>query len=301
MYRNVALIFSVLFSTFSMAKTVTIEHWKGTIEIEQQPERVVAIGFGVIDALDKFGISPVAVANATNLPNYLSKYAKGKYPTAGSHFEPDFESIYTHKPDLIIIGPRAASKYDELSEIAPTMVFTANLKQDYWQSTQKQWRNLGKIFAIESKVEQTIADLDKQISTIRDYNQLNQIDAITLLSVGENITAFGAGSRFSSVYQDFGFTETVVKVDAGNHGDLVSFEYIMEANPSIILAIDRNQLDQSNSYDMSKSLDNDLIKQTDAYKQNKIALLDVDAWYLSIAGVSSTEQMVKDIQQVINP
>ncbi|MDA0146992.1 siderophore ABC transporter substrate-binding protein [Vibrio sp. LaRot3] len=298
MNKYLALFLSVLFSSAALAETVTIEHQKGTTEIEMQPKRVVAIGFGVLDALDKFGIDPVAVANASHLPSYLAKYNQKDYLSAGSHFEPDFENIFTAKPDLIIIGPRASSKYEELAEIAPTIVFSANLKSDYWTSTQQQWRNLGKIFAIEDKVEQKIKQLDDQITAIRNHNQDNKIDALTVLSLGENITTFGAHSRFSAIYQDFGFLETVTKEDAGNHGDLVSYEFIHQVNPSIILAIDRNKLDANSNYDLTQAFDNDLIKQTKAYKNQRIAFLDVDSWYVSIAGVHSTEQMIKDVQSV---
>ncbi|MGU3841603.1 ABC transporter substrate-binding protein, partial [Vibrio diabolicus] len=109
----------------SFAAKVVIDHYMGQTELEQSPERVVVIGFGPLDALDNFGIDPVAVSNSSNLPSYLSKYSKDNYTSAGSLFEPDFETIYMQKPDLILVGPRASAKYEELSEIAPTVVFAA--------------------------------------------------------------------------------------------------------------------------------------------------------------------------------
>ncbi|OLQ90671.1 enterochelin ABC transporter substrate-binding protein [Vibrio panuliri] len=299
MYRYVTSLVLLFLSSLSFANEIVVEHFKGTLKLDHTPKRVVAIGYGVVDALDQFGIKPVAVANATHLPHYLQQYGQASYPSAGSHFEPDFESIYSQKPDLIIVGPRAATKYDELSKIAPTLVFTANLKHDYWASTQAQWRNLGKVFSIERQVELKIAQLDQKITAIKAYNQQHKVDAMTLLSVGENITSFGQDSRFSAIYQDFGFVETVDSLESGSHGDLVSFEFVMQSDPSIILAIDRNQLDASSNHDMADILDNDLVKQTRAFKNSQIAMLDVDAWYLSIAGVSATEKMVEDIQQVL--
>lgn len=81
----------------SFAAKVVIDHYMGQTELEQSPERVVVIGFGPLDALDNFGIDPVAVSNSSNLPSYLSKYSKDNYTSAGSLFEPDFETIYMQK------------------------------------------------------------------------------------------------------------------------------------------------------------------------------------------------------------
>ncbi len=65
------------FSIF--AANVVIDHYMGKTELEQSPKRVVVIGFGPLDALDNFGIDPVAVSNASHLPSYLSKYSKENY------------------------------------------------------------------------------------------------------------------------------------------------------------------------------------------------------------------------------
>lgn len=258
------------------------------------------IGFGPLDALDNFGIDPVAVSNASHLPSYLSKYSKENYTSAGSLFEPDFEAIYMQKPDLILVGPRGSAKYEELSEIAPTVVFAAKEGEGYWEGTQAQWRNIGKIFNIEDKVEQKIETLDAQFKAIRDYNQTNNNDALTILSIGDNISAFGAKSRFGAIYNDFGFIETVKNIKTGTHGDVISYEFIREADPKNILVIDRNSLHAKPSQDLRKSMDNDLVKATTAYKNQKITFLDVDAWYLAMSGVTATEKMVNEIKNTVD-
>ncbi|MCC8255086.1 siderophore ABC transporter substrate-binding protein [Vibrio campbellii] len=295
-----AAILSLLIISPSFAATVKIDHYMGTTEVEQSPKRVVVIGFGPLDMLDSFGIDPVAVSNASHLPKYLSKYNKTHYTSAGSLFEPDFETIYTQKPDLILVGPRGSSKYDELSEIAPTVVLASGENEGYWQGTKAQWRNVGKIFNMEEKVEQKIENLDAQFKAIRDYNQTNNNDALTILSIGDSISAFGAKSRFGAIYTDFGFAETVKNLKTGTHGDVISYEFIREANPKNILVIDRNALHAKSDNDLAKALDNDLVKATWAYKNKKITFLDVDAWYLAMSGVTATEKMVSEIKHTID-
>lgn len=130
--------------------------------------------------------------------------------------------------------------------------------------------------------------MDAQFKAIRDYNQTNNNDALTILSIGDNISAFGAKSRFGAIYNDFGFIETVKNIKTGTHGDVISYEFIREADPKNILVIDRN------------SLDNDLVKATTAYKNQKITFLDVDAWYLAMSGVTATEKMVNEIKNTVD-
>ncbi|MBW3696071.1 siderophore ABC transporter substrate-binding protein [Vibrio sp. T187] len=288
-----------LFSSTAMAAPVTVEHSLGTTTLEKSPERVVVIGVGALDALDAFGVKPVAVAKAGTLPGYLAKYYSDDYAAAGSLFEPNFENIYMQKPDLIIIGGRAADKYKELSDIAPTVLFAADANKGYWASTQEQWRMLAEIFDNSEKVEQTIDKLDAQFQQIKAYNQKNNIDALTVMSSGSNITTFGAESRFSSIYKDFGFEETIKGIKPTRHGDLISYEFIREANPSTLLVVDRNKLVNKGESNTAQNFENDLVKATDAYQNGSMTFLDVNAWYLSIAGVTATEQMVTDVKQSI--
>nr|WP_217492189.1 siderophore ABC transporter substrate-binding protein [Veronia pacifica] len=278
----------------ALADSVTVEHRLGKTTVEGKPDRVVVIGLGALDAVDSLGVEPVSVAKFSLFPDYLAKYKTDEYMTAGSFFEPDFEAIYAKKPDLIVIGPRATGQYEELSKIAPTVVFAAEFSS-YWQSTQEQWRNLGKIFHAEDKVEQKIEQLDQEFKAIKAQNQKNGTNALTVLTSGGKVSTFGAESRFSSIYKDFGYAEAVKNLKTSTHGDQISYEFIQEANPQTMLVIDRDQLKGKST--ARKTLDNDLVKATEAYKNNKLTYLDTTAWYLSISGVRATEQMVSDIKQ----
>ncbi|KLN66448.1 siderophore ABC transporter substrate-binding protein [Vibrio sp. VPAP30] len=278
------------------ARMVEIEHAQGTTKLESSPERVVVIGLGALDTVKAFGIEPVALSTVSMFPDYLAQYRDYKFVSAGSLHEPDFETIYTQKPDLIIVGSRAAPKYKELSEIAPTIVFAADSNKGYWESTQEQWRNLGEVFDKQEFVESKIEQLDKEFTAIRAFNQANKVDALTVMSAGGNITTFGAQSRFSAIYKDFGFKETVKGIKESRHGDLVSYEFIREKNPSALLVIDKDVLiNKGKGSTVKRDFENDLVKATNAYQEKKLAYLDINAWYLSIAGMRATEQMIVDV------
>ena len=291
---------SLMTSIACFSAQIKIPHQLGTLTLDATPQRVVVIGLGVLDALDAFGIEPVALTKAAQLPDYLSKYKSKKYASSGSLFEPDFETIYNQKPDIIIVGARGAASYKELSKIAPTLVFTTDEKLGYWKSTQQQWRNLGKAFNIEHKVEQKIQAVEKEISAIRQYNLSHNLDALTVMSSASNVTAFGSQSRFSAIYQDFGFKQTVKNIKSSRHGDLISYEFISKSNPSILFIIDRDKLVNKGKSTTKEDFNNALIKTTKAYHNDNITFLDLNAWYLSIAGVTATEQMIQDMKSTLN-
>ena len=52
---------------------------------------------------------------------------------------------------------------------------------------------------------------------------------------------------------------------------------------------------------MQRDFENDLVKSTQAYKQDRLAYLDINAWYLSIAGMRATEQMIADVKSASTP
>ena len=281
------------------AEMIEVKHQKGTTKLETNPERVVVIGVGALDAAVTLGVEPVAISTVSMFPDYLAQYRDYKFVSAGSLSEPNFETIYTQKPDLIIIGPRAVKQYDELSKISPTIVFAADDKKGYWQSTQEQWRNLGKVFDKQEFVEEKIAALDEDFKAISSHNQSQNIDALTVMTSGGNITAFGADSRFSAIYQDFGFKPTVQNIQAKRHGDLVSYEFIREIDPSTLLIVDKDSLVNKGESTVKRDFENDLVKATKAYQNKQMAYLDINAWYLAISGIQATEKMINDVKSSI--
>ncbi|WP_417880989.1 siderophore ABC transporter substrate-binding protein [Vibrio sp.] len=285
------------------AKSITVDHIMGSTTLESSPQRVVVIGTGVLDAVDALKIKPVAVSKGTPLPDYLDQYNADNIASSGTIFEPDFETIYTQKPDLIIVGPRSSKHFKELSKIAPTFVFAVENGSDYWQNTQSLWNDLGLIFDKQELVNQKIDGLNQRFAAIKSYNQSHDIDALMLMSSGGNVTSFGEGSRFSVLYKDFGFKPTITVKDkksekTGGHGQLVSYELVSQENPSTLLILDRDKLVNKGKSTTRQDFDNELVKSTNAYKNNRMIYLDIPAWYVASSGITATETMVTDIESL---
>jgi len=225
----------------TQAASITIEHFKGTTTFEQVPQRVVVLGNGSLDVLDRLGVQPVGAPHSL-LPSYLSEY-KTSTTNTGSVGEPDFEAIFTLKPDVIIAENRMLRLYDELNKIAPTVMFYVDNGQ-YWQDTQANWRMLGKLFNKEQNVESLIAETQAQLDDVSSKVVKEQLNALMVMNNGNNVAMYNKGSRFSIVFDDFGFAESTSQNVApiqGSHGNLISFEYVADAKPEVIFILDRER------------------------------------------------------------
>lgn len=278
----------------------TYQHSLGSVEINEVPKRVVVLGYGSLDYIDALGIKPVGVPK-TLLPATLEKYKDDTVVNTGSVKEVNFETLFTLKPDLIIAEARMAESYKDLSEIAPTYMFEID-NTDYWKSTQKNWNNLGEIFNKEEQAKQLIRDVQSQIDQLHSKVANHPPRALTVSNSGSNLAMFGSDSRFSFVYNEAGFatsTSNNVKATAGRHGNLISFEYIADAQPEVLLVLDREQAIGQSNGKAKELFDNELVKSTPAAKNGHVKFIDPAAWYLTAGGYHSTQTMIKELNQVV--
>jgi iron complex transport system substrate-binding protein len=108
---------------------VTLTHRHGETTIEQQPERVVAVGFNDADVVLALGVVPVGERallgglDATQRPWFQEALGDEGAPQLLGAEELDFEVIAGLDPDLVL-GMYSATTEDEfatLSQIAPTV------------------------------------------------------------------------------------------------------------------------------------------------------------------------------------
>lgn len=129
-----ALVALLLASSFSVVRAQDpcadglrpVEHTRGVSCVPQNPQRVVALEWTYAEDLLALGVQPVGVADLDIYPDWV------KIPVAldasvvdvGGRSEPNLEVIAGLQPDLILaVNFRVVENYDELSAIAPTLVF----------------------------------------------------------------------------------------------------------------------------------------------------------------------------------
>ncbi|WP_280818221.1 siderophore ABC transporter substrate-binding protein [Paenibacillus etheri] len=282
------------------SKDLTIKHELGEITIKSNPQKVVVFDFGTLDTLDKLGVEVTGLPQS-NVPSYLSKYSDAKYENVGGLKEPDFEKINSLSPDLIIISGRQQDSYEEFSKIAPTL-YVAVDNANYMESFTKNVKTLGQIFGKEAEVETELTAINDSVKALNEKAKADGKKSLIILANEGKISAYGSGSRFGIIHDVFGFAQADDKIEVSTHGQSVSYEYVADKNPDYLFVVDRDaavKSDGSKSGSAKDAVENDLVKNTNAFKNGKIIYLDPNYWYLSGGGLVSVSEMLKEVEVVL--
>ncbi|OAB42805.1 siderophore ABC transporter substrate-binding protein [Paenibacillus glacialis] len=282
------------------SKELTIKHKLGEAKVQTNPKKVVVFDYGVLDSLDKLGVEVSGVPQA-NIPPYLSKFEDKKYANVGSLKEPDFEKINALDPDLIIISGRQQDAYEELNKIAPT-IFLGVDNTKLVESFKENMNTLGQIFDKQSQIDEELAKIDASIKEIHDKATASGKNGLIVLANEGKLSAYGAGSRFGIIHDVLGFTPADPKIEVSTHGQSVTSEFVAEKNPDYLFVVDRDSAVATKGTETASAKDtieNDLVKNTKAFKEGHIVYLDPNYWYLSGGGLVSMVEMINEIGAAI--
>lgn len=282
--------------TEEKAKEVTITHKYGEVTFEKNPEKVVVFDFGVLDTLDTLGVEIAGLPQAI-VPKTLEKYAGSEYTNVGSLKEPDFEALHELQPDVIFISGRQAELYDQFAEIAPT-VFVEVDYANYMSSLEKNFKLLAEVFEKEDALDKKMSELKASVEAVNKEASASESKALILMANEGKISAFGQGSRYGFVHDVFGFKAVDENLEVSQHGQSVTFEYILEKNPDVLFVIDRSAA-VGGEVAAKDTIENELVKKTNAYKNGKIIYLDAVNWYIAGNGVTSTKSMVEEVKAAV--
>jgi len=288
----------------SDAKTV-----KETVEVPTNPEKAVVFDYGTLDTMKELGLEDKVKAvpkgeGNRSLPDFLSDFKDEKYLNTGSLKEVNFDKVAEAKPDVIYISGRTANQknLDEFKKAAPDakVVYVGVDNKDEINSMKKNAENLGKIYQKEDEAKDLNKKLDDKVASIKEKTKDLKDKKASFLLVNEGeLSTFGAGERFGSmIFDTMGFTPADDNIKNSKHGQNVTNEYIAEKNPSIIFAMDRGQAISGNST-AKKALNNDVIKNVDAIKENKVYELDPKLWYFASGSTSTAIKQIDEVEKAL--
>lgn len=279
---------------------LSITHQLGTATLKKNPDNIVVFDYGTLESLDKLGVEVTGVPQS-NLPPHLKKYEDSKYTNVGTLKEPDFEKINAMKPGVIFISGRTSEAYGELNQIAPTIYLGVD-NAKYLESMKENVNILGQIFGKEAEVDQEWGAIEESVKAINEQTAASEGKGLVILTTGGKVSAYGPGSRFGIIHDEFGIAPADDTIEVSTHGQSISFEFVAEKNPDYLFVIDRDAVVSEGGQEAepaSKLVENDLVKKTNAYKNGKIIYLDASYWYLSGGGLISVPEMAKEVQEGI--
>ena len=190
--------------TEATQETVTVTDARGQVEIPANPQRIVDLS-GNSDILSILGYDVIGTANSdaydyTKFPAYLEETLKGATILGYSMQDTmDVEAIMNLNPDLIIISTVQEKMYDQLSEIAPTVMI--QLEALDWK---EDIRTVAKIFGKETEAEAWLTGYEEQAKAAGDKIKAEYGEDTTYLSFlasgGQFFVFDGAG--FGDVLYD---------------------------------------------------------------------------------------------------
>lgn len=272
--------------------TLTITHSKGETTVPLNPKNVAIFDMGILDIVQSLNVNANFAVPQKNLPKYLDSFSSAA--NIGSVKEPDLEALFAFEPDVIFMSGRLAEYYDQLSEIAPTVY--VDLDADtYMEDFKKNTQDVAKLFGKEEDAKKQLDAIDEKVATVKAEAEKSDQTALILLTNDGSISAYGIGSRFGLIHDVLGVKPADSNIEASTHGQEANFEYISSVNPDIIFVVDRTAVVGGDT-DAAKTLDNDLVNQTNAAKNNKIIYLSPDYWYLSGGGLTSVSDMISEVE-----
>lgn len=276
------------------AEKITVKHELGETEVMKNPKKVVVFDFGMLDTLDKLGIEVAGVPQA-NIPSYLEKYESDDYENVGSLKEPDFEKIAEIDPDVIIISGRQSSVYKQLEELAPTVYLGVDTTR-YMDSFKENMATIGELFDKQDEIDQELSGIEDSIAALKEKATEADKNGLIILANDDKISAYGTNSRFGLIHDVFGIPTSDENIEASTHGMNVTFEYVTEQDPDLLYVVDRGAVVAGSESSAKQIVENDLMKNTKAYKNDNIVYLDPDYWYLSGGGLVSVSEMITEIE-----
>ncbi|MDL2317741.1 ABC transporter substrate-binding protein [Eubacteriales bacterium OttesenSCG-928-A19] len=248
------LALTLMLGAVSHAESATVEVTDiyGTVTVPVNPKNVVALDNRTFETLADWGIELAAVPKGV-MPADSVYVNDASVQDIGSHNSPNLEIIAAVDPELVIVGQRFASYYDEIKALVPGAA-VINLNFDVSTEAAAPGENLvnglknstvalGQIFDKNEEAAQLVAAFDKAIEDARAaYNGTDTVMSLVVSGGEIGFSAPLSGRVWGPMYEVFGWVPAlVVDGSSSDHqGDDISVEAIAQSNPDWIFVLDRD-------------------------------------------------------------
>ena len=232
--------------------TVKITDLHGEVTVPVNPKKVVALDSRSYETLSDWGIE-LAAAPKSVMPEDSTYVKDESVENIGDHREPNLEIIAAADPDLVIVGQRFASHYEEIKKLVPNAA-VIDLNFDVSEEAETPGENLvnglkkttvdlGKIFDKNKEAEKLVAEFDESIEEAKSaYNGTDKMMSLVVSGGDIGFTAPLHGRVWVPMYEIFDWKPSLeVDSSSSDHkGDDISVEAIAQSNPDWILVLDRD-------------------------------------------------------------
>ncbi|MBM7834645.1 ABC transporter substrate-binding protein [Clostridium sardiniense] len=276
-------------------KTISIQDAMGTVEVPENPKRVVVLTNEGVEALLSLGVKPVGAV--TGVMGEWYEYAKDELKDVkpvGKEKAPNIEAIAALKPDLIIGNKMRDEKiYDQLKSIAPT-VFSDTIRGAWKDNFQFYAKVLNK----QSEGDKAIQEYENKVTAIRE-NYKDKLDTeISLVRFMPGKTRIYLGNTFAgTILKEIGFKRPAAQ-QGTEFVNEIGKERLKEADGDVIFYF-TYELGDGKGLEREKEWMNDpLFKSLNAVKNNKAFKVDDTIWNTA-GGIKAANLMLDDLNNML--
>ena len=281
----------------SSEKKITVTDVRGEVEIPANPERIVDLS-GNSDILSILGYKVVGTANSdaydyTKFPTYLEETLKGAEILAYSMQDTmDVEAVMNLNPDLIVISTVQEKMYDQLSEIAPTVMI--QLEALNWKDDVKAF---AKVFNKEDVANKWLADYEAKAKEAGDKIKTEYGENTTYLSFlasGGQFFIFDGAGFGSVLYEDMGLAKPEGMPEQSDISlPVVTYEGLASIKSDYIFLI-------STPEDLKQLESNAIWNSLPAVKEGKVVVLESSPYFNQGYSSIGRQLLVDEIGEMLN-
>jgi len=279
------------------SKTVTVTDVRGEVEIPENPERIVDLS-GNSDILSILEYKVVGTANSdaydyTKFPTYLEETLKGATILGYSMQDTmDVEAIMNLDPDLIVISTVQEKMYDQLSEIAPTVMI--KLEALDWKEDVK---SLAKVFNKEEAANAWLENYDKKSKEVGDKIKKSYGEDTTYLSFlasGGQFYVFDGAGFGNVLYEDLGLAKPEGMPEQNDISlPVVTYEGLASIKSDYIFVIATDE-------DLKVLEENKVWNNLSQVKEGKVVKLDSSPYFVQGYSSIGRQVLLDEIMEMLN-
>jgi iron complex transport system substrate-binding protein len=268
-----------------------VKHAMGETFVPLNAKRIIIVGN--LDSSLALGIKPVGASTDKNgsFDVYLGNQTQG-IESIGMYGQPNYETILSLKPDLILGCIWDKDNYPILSKIAPTVIADG----------EGQWKEWLKTFAIavgkEKEALKLLSDYQQRVETLRKQlgiganNSDNRLSKtkISVVNIWENYIRIYMKSSFSGmIINDVGLSRPIDQ-DKDKINENISLELIPKMEGDAIFMV----MDQHNNLRLKQLINHPLWSRLKAVKEGRIYQVRNDVW-ISSWGIIGANRVLDDL------
>jgi iron complex transport system substrate-binding protein len=210
---------------------VTLRSVAGTVTLRKQPHRIVSLSPTATETLFAIGAGRqvVAVDNQSDYPRRAPR-------TRLSGFTPNAEAVAGYRPDLVVISYDPGRFVAALHKLRIPVLLQPTAKSLI--AAYAQIRQLGRAAGHRRAAASLVARTRTTIARLASASRGRARSRSVYHEVSPDLYAAASRSFVGSIYRLFGLRNIADRADTGSGFPKLSAEYVIAADPSLIVLAD---------------------------------------------------------------